>query len=149
MNRIEQLEAIAASWIGTPFCENSRVKGAGVSCHFLPAEIYIEAGLLPADIAVPTGPPGWSRNNGDSIMEKWLDSDDGKKHFAPVEILAIQPGDLIGFKAGRCVHHLAILLTQGRIVHCMADVGVRIAPNIPAAWKVRMPRAWRPNTLNT
>src|SRR4051794_18561064 len=37
----------AESWIGTPFHHAARVKGAGVDCLMLLAEIYEHAGIAP------------------------------------------------------------------------------------------------------
>ena len=148
---ITQIEQAAQSWVGTPFCENSRVKGAGVSCHFGPAEILIEAGLLPRDLLIPTGPPGWSRSQGVSIMEAFLDGD-GAKYFQSIDAdpwpeSPLQPGDLLGFKVGRCVHHLGLRLNGTRMFHVMEGCGAVIAPNIPLMWLKRMTRVWRPKGL--
>src|SRR5262249_43477037 len=39
--------AEAESWIGTPFHHAARVKGAGVDCLMLLAEVYERAGIVP------------------------------------------------------------------------------------------------------
>jgi len=78
-------------------------------------------------------------------MEEWLDGPDGSPWFEPARDLArLQAGDLLGFKVGHCIHHLAVLLAQGRIVSSVETLGVRIAPCIQPVWAKRLVRAWRP-----
>lgn len=142
------LEAACLSWCGTPFCENSAVKGAGVCCHLAVGEAYREAGLLPPDLRLPLGPAGWSRTQGRSLMEAWLDEGEGRHWFVAREPGVIrQSGDLLGFRVGHCVHHLAIQLDGGRLFHAVDRVGASIAPNLPPAWAKRLARVWRPNLL--
>ncbi len=48
MNRARQaVIAEAVTWIGTPFHHAARVKGAGVDCLMLLAEVYERAGAAP------------------------------------------------------------------------------------------------------
>jgi cell wall-associated NlpC family hydrolase len=136
------LEAAAASWAGTPFCENSRVKGVGVSCHFACSEIYMEAAWLPR-VDVPEGPRDWGRSQARSLIEEWIA---GSGYFilaGPSRSYAIFPGDLLGFRVGTTLHHVAIALQGGRIVHAVNGHGVVIAPCIPDAWRKRLVRIWR------
>jgi len=141
-SEIDRLEVAARGWIGTPFCENSGVRGAGVCCHMGVAEVYFDAGWLPR-MDLPKGPPGHSRAKSESLMEPWLDdSEQGRLFFAPVT--AIWPGDLLGFRIGRCVHHLAIALRAGSIFHVVEVIGATIGPTIPASWHKRLQRVWRP-----
>lgn len=143
---VSAIEAAAASWAGTPFCENSAVKGAGVCCHLAVAEVYFEAHILPR-IPVPLGPAGWSRTQGRSLMEEWLDRGEGMHWFIERFPREREPGDLLGFRVGHCVHHLAILLPHGRLFHAVDRAGACIAPNLPPAWAKRLVRVWRPTML--
>ncbi|MBX3747344.1 MAG: hypothetical protein KF833_18700 [Verrucomicrobiae bacterium] len=136
------LRSAAEAWLGTPFADNSAVRGAGVCCHLLPVAIYRDAGWLPYIAAVPHGPAGWAAAHGRGIMEPWLDHGPGARWFAPVP--CAQPGDLLGFRVGRCVHHLAVMMPDGGICHAVAQLGVVIAPDIPVIWRRRMLRIWRP-----
>lgn len=149
-DRLAALEAACRAWCGTPFCPGSAVRGAGVCCHLAVAEAYRDAGLLPRDAAVPTGPTDWSRHHHQSLMEPWLDGP-GAAWFAaiPPDPALLQPGDLLGFRIGRCVHHLGILLAGGRLFHAAERVGAGIAPSIPTPWRARLARAWRPRALYT
>ena len=49
--RIDALEAEAATWVGTPFAANSSAKGLGVSCHTLAGALYAAVGW--GDILIP------------------------------------------------------------------------------------------------
>ena len=39
--------AETCSWLGTPYHDRGRIKGSGVDCAMLPAEIYTAVGLIP------------------------------------------------------------------------------------------------------
>jgi cell wall-associated NlpC family hydrolase len=141
------LEAAAKEWEGTPFCERSAVKGAGVSCHMLAFVVYRDAGWLP-DMDIPMAPVGWSRAQNHSVMEEWLDRGEGRNWFERVAALdAIEPGDLLGFRLGHCIHHLAVLLSGGRVVSSVENLGARISPCLQPVWMKRMAGAWRPRLI--
>jgi len=146
---LERLEAAAAAWEGTPFCERSAVRGAGVSCSMLCFSVYHDAGWLP-DLVVPNAPVGWSRSQNRSIMEEYLDHGEGLEWFARVAAVdAMQPGDLLGFRLGHCIHHLAILLGGGRVVSSVEQLGVRISPCLQPVWFKRLAAVWRPTHPST
>jgi cell wall-associated NlpC family hydrolase len=78
-------------------------------------------------------------------MEAWLDNPAaGGKLFDPTDNILILPGDLLGFRVGRCVHHLAIALRAGAIFHVVEPIGAVIGPTIPHRWEKRLERIWRP-----
>lgn len=153
---VAALEAAAQSWVGTPFCEGKPVKGAGVNCQNCVAEIYFEAGWLPR-FEVPQGPRDWARSQSRSLMVEAIEA---CGHFAEVwrtnpELRTQNPepqiaaGDLLGFRVGHCIHHLAIALERGRIVHAVAGHGVIVAPCIPDVWLKRLERVWRIRSLGS
>ena len=49
----------AKTWIGTPFHHAARVKGAGVDCLMLLAEVYERAGVTAGRIKPPFYVPDW------------------------------------------------------------------------------------------
>src|SRR3954454_10152249 len=49
----------AETWIGTPFHHAARVKGAGVDCLMLLAEVYERAGITAGRINPPFYVPDW------------------------------------------------------------------------------------------
>lgn len=107
-------------------------------CQLAMADIYKAAGLLPADLAIPEGERDWARAHGRSLIEPWVDA---CHHFEP--IAAVEPGALLGFRLGHTMHHVAIALQGGRMVHVFGEHGVQIAPCIPTPWAKRLARMWR------
>lgn len=144
--KLDALEAAALSWRGTPFCEGSAVKGGGVSCSYLMAELLFEAELTPR-IAVPSGPSNW-RGQSRSLIEEWVEQSGlfvrigGEAIGAELARLA-QPADLLGFRVVNAIHHLMAQLRGGRVVHAIHGHGVVIAPAIPYEWGRRLERVWR------
>lgn len=143
--RVELLESAAAEWVGTPFCAGAAVVGQGVCCHRLVAEVYFRAGWLPR-MELPGGSPRWAQGSNRSLMEEWLNGPDGRRYFAarPVEGAPLRAGELMGFRVGRCVHHLAIALGGGRVVHAVEGHGAAILSEVPAVWRKRLARIWVP-----
>lgn len=157
--RIEALQAAALSWKGTPWGQNSCVKGpnGAVSCHYQPPAIMRETGLvLPFEI--PSGPPNWSMHNKGSLIADFLDS---RSEFASIAlhdgdlspplsgpwVLAslLLPGDLIGLKVGNDVHHLGLMLPGMKFIHVWKDTGSIISELSDSTYtKKRLKRAWRP-----
>lgn len=140
--QIAALDVAAESWKGTPFCEGSPIKGAGVSCHHLCAEVLFEAGLI-ARIPVPNGPSRYSPAEPRSLIAEWVEQ---SGLFVAVEGPPM-PADLLGFRVVNAVHHAAIALGGGRIVHSVMGHGVLIAAVIPAMWAPRLQKIWRLKTL--
>ena len=147
--RIAALQAAAASWLGTPFMGNANVKGAGVSCQTLAANLYIESGFLPADFAIVKAPMDWSHAHTDSLIVKamaalpQLFAPIGP--FVPANKFPFQPGDFLGFKIGGCVHHCAVLLKRdGQIIHSLRGHGTVYSTILDASYLTRLTHAWRP-----
>jgi hypothetical protein len=139
-----RLNDAALSWQGTPFCERSAVRGAGVCCHRLVIEVLIEAGWLPR-IEVPDGSVRWAAANTRSLIVEWFDGP-GAQYFDRMQSLdwsAVEPGDIVGFRLGRTLHHLALALPNGRWTHAAEGVGAVIVTEIPPAWRKRAERLWR------
>lgn len=149
MTIAEKLEEAALGWVGTPFCENSAVKGAGVCCHRAVAEVLMDAELMPR-MELPTAAPGHARASEIAIMETWLDGE-GAEWFEnkPGRLLAfdLRVGDVLGFRLAHTVHHVAVVLDRGRIFHAIQNVGAVIAPSIPPQWARRLTRLWQPRAL--
>jgi hypothetical protein len=139
------LENAARSWVGTPFCERSALKGAGVCCHRLLLEVLVEAGWLPR-IVVPDGSAGWAQAQQRGLIAEWMEGE-GSRWFDSVSLCwtpdVFEAGDVIGFRLGRVVHHVALRLPDHQWLHAMQRVGVVIAPEIPAVWRKRAERCWR------
>ena len=146
--RLEQLKAVAQSWIGTPFVPNAAVKGAGVSCQKLVGSILIECGHLPAGFKLPDEPMGWANAHADSLIVKHMEAN--PTLFSPVPLpayLTAQPGDVLGIRFGGCIHHCGIVVAaEGKFIHCVRNraAGVQYS-HLGEAVFMRMVKAvWRP-----
>ncbi|HJU15707.1 MAG TPA: hydrolase [Stellaceae bacterium] len=102
--------AEAESWLRTPFHHEARVKGAGVDCLMLLAEIYERAGLVP-HIDPPHYPPDWHIHRD---AERYLD---GLSGYAREIAGPPEPGDVALFRYGRCFSHGAIVVAWPRLIH--------------------------------
>lgn len=108
--------AEAASWIGTPFHHAGRVKGAGVDCLMLLAEIYERAGVT-GHIEPPFYVPDWHlHRDAEHYMNGLL------QYARPVETPAA--GDIALFRFGRTFSHGAIVVAWPRLIHAYWNIGV-------------------------
>lgn len=114
MTEIVERQAVvteAASWLGTPYHHMGRVKGAGVDCAMLPAEVYAAVGLIPyLDIAYY--PADWHLHRS------------GERYLAYVLQFAdeiteeqVGPGDLVLWRYGRAFAHGAIVTDWDNCIH--------------------------------
>src|SRR5271166_3211238 len=98
--------AEAETWLGTRYHHMGRVKGAGVDCLMLLAEVYAAAGVIDP---VPTGPGGIPHYPPDFMLhqsaELYLEG--LLKHAR--EVAAPGPGDVAIFKWGRVFAHAGIV----------------------------------------
>jgi NlpC/P60 family putative phage cell wall peptidase len=105
----QAIVAEAQTWLGTPFHHQGRVKGVGVDCAMLLAEVFHRCGLVPY---VDPGyyPPDWHlHRDAERYLEKLLP-------YAH-ELPAPAPGDVAVFRFGRTYSHGAIVIAWPRIVH--------------------------------
>lgn len=116
----EKLNELAMTYLGTPHINGGNLKGAGLDCCTLPANIFKE--LLGIDIPITFGySPDWFMRYGcKEILLPYLE-----QYCVRAEELEV--GDVISYSWGRAQYaHLAIFLGDNRVVHCSADFGVEI-----------------------
>ena len=106
-------------------------------CQVAMADIYKAAGLMPSALEIPSGNRDWARAQGCSLIAPWVD---GSGLFEAIEV--VEPGALLGFRLGHTLHHVAIALSGGRMVHVAGEHGIQIAVCIPTPWAQRMDRIW-------
>lgn len=144
----EVWDRIAAGWRGTPFSANACIPGplGGVSCQTLAAAIYVEAGILPADVEVPAGRVTRGRFSRESEIEPWVRN---RREFFEILIFdgRPQPGDLLGFQIGHCLNHLGVAISGGQFVHCLEGVGVTVSSVFDASWASRLVARWEPRRV--
>jgi len=108
--------AEALSWVGTPYHHHARIKGAGVDCGMVLAEIFERAGVMPA---VDPGdyPADWMCHRSE---ERFLGIVETYAH--KIEGLP-KPGDIALFQWGRCISHGAIVIEWPQILHAYKIAG--------------------------
>lgn len=127
---LDRLEAAAAAWVGTPWCDNSGTLGRGVCCHRLLASVYVAAGWLP-EFDLPRGISGHARGNDRPVMLEWFRTA-GDRWFDEVPCYidgpsgVVTPGDALLIRVGHAPHHLGLALRDGRVLHVSTRQGVRI-----------------------
>lgn len=102
--------AIARGWVGTPFHDGGRLKGVGVDCAMLLAEVFAEAGLIPHQ-DIETYSPQWMLHRDEPLFEDYV-----RKHGHEVVTPGI--GDIVLYRIGRSFAHGAIVAAwPGAIIH--------------------------------
>lgn len=104
--------AEAKTWIGTPYHHMGRVKGAGVDCAMLLAEVYERAGIV-QHVDIPYYPSDWHLNRD---VERYLGELVGHAHEVG---RPPQPADIVVVKFGRTYSHGAIVVAWPLCIHAL------------------------------
>ncbi len=93
----------------------------------------LEAGFLAARLDLPRPPTDYGQHNAASLVCEFLETHPtltGRiaKLADPADLAASMPGDILGIRVGRCVHHLCVALDGGRFVQALKPHGVTIQP---------------------
>jgi NlpC/P60 family putative phage cell wall peptidase len=113
----EAVIAEATSWIGTPFHHAARVKGAGVDCLMLLAEVYERACVAP-HVEPPFYVPDWHMHRDAERYREGL-----LAYARPVDGPPL-PGDIALFRFGRTFSHGTIVTEWPRLIHAYWAIGV-------------------------
>jgi len=119
--------AVARSWLGTPYHTGGRVKGAGVDCLTLLAEVYREAGFT-EHIAIPYYSYDWHLHRGE---ERYLE---GLLRHAREIDGPPEPGDIVLWRFGRCFSHGAIVVQWPTIIHAYVGRATTLENADAALW---------------
>ena len=115
--------AEAGAWVGTPYHPNARIKGVGVDCAMLLAEVYANAGVVP-HINPGEYAADFALHHSDEIFLEWL------ARYA-TETETPRAGDVACFKFGHCYSHGAILTDDdGGLVHAMNREGAVVRSRV-------------------
>ncbi|HNQ89009.1 MAG TPA: NlpC/P60 family protein [Verrucomicrobiota bacterium] len=135
----ERLRAIIESWVGTPFHAFAALKGVGVDCVHLGAEIFREAGHIEGYVF-----PAYAIDAGQhaerSVLLDWLDA---CPKFERIE-QGGEVGDVFCFQFGRCVHHLGVCVGGTRFIHALARRRVRYGQLDDPTYGRRLVATYRP-----
>lgn len=110
----------ALSWLGTPYHPHGRIKGAGVDCATILAEVFAAAGLV-APLELGDYAPDWHLHRNE---EKYLAGIEAHAHRSNCALADALPGDIALFKYGRTISHGAIVLTSPLVIHSCLEYGV-------------------------
>lgn len=101
--------AEAATWIGTPYHHQGRVKGVGVDCAMLLCDVYYTCGIIPYIDPRPY-PMDWMEHRSNEVFLEWVEQY-GTVTQAPAA------GDVVMFRFGRCFSHGGIMLNDRELIH--------------------------------
>jgi cell wall-associated NlpC family hydrolase len=99
--------AIAHTWLGTPFHDHARVKGAGCDCATFLLETFEEAGLIPhTDVGHYS--PQFFMHSPEERYLGWV-----LKFGREIPVEQTKPGDIVLYKLGLCYAHGALIVEPG------------------------------------
>lgn len=112
--------AEARSWIGTPWHHMGRLKGIGVDCAMLLAEVYERAGVI-GRVYVEPYPMQWHLHRDD---ERLMDIVNNYAHEIPQS--EARPGDMLLVQYGRAFSHAGVIVDGDglTVVHAVNGSGV-------------------------
>jgi cell wall-associated NlpC family hydrolase len=109
VNEAEQrarIEAIARSWIGTPYHVHAEIKGVGVDCGRLLALVFEEAGFGKIRRTF-VSPQFWMHSAKEVFLENVLE------YTREIPESEAKPGDVVLYKMGLAYGHGAIIVSPG------------------------------------
>ena len=131
----EMLVAQARMWIGTPHHHAGRVCGVGVDCFGLVSGAVQSLGL-----AVPSDTTAYGRGDNLALLTQALsDFSDCLSDVAPHRL----PGDIMLFRGGRIVHHIAICTGDETMIHVSDTIGIVTEQALRPGWEKFLFRVYR------
>ena len=129
--------AEARSWIGTRFAHQARLKGVACDCAGLVVGVCKELGLSDFDKADYTHSP-----DGQMMQATCAEQ------MTPIEVAAVQPGDVLLFRFNEAPQHLAIVgdyaLGGGlSIIHAYSLAHKVVETRLDDLWQSRIVAAYR------
>ena len=116
----DKLIRVAKTYIGTPHINGGNIKGAGLDCSTLPAQIFHELGYGNFEIMFGYSGDWYCKKDCEEKLLPYLE-----KYCERTDILEV--GDIISYRWGRAMYaHLAVYLGDNQIIHCKALSGVEI-----------------------
>jgi len=99
---------------------------------------------VPFSFLVPSGSMRWAGVSSDSLIVQFLET-----HPELIALVSdpspevVQAGDLLGFKIGKCVHHVGVALSEDKFIHCMRGSSALICSLSDPTYKHRLACIWR------
>lgn len=127
----------ASAYIDIPFLAKGRTR-AGLDCWGLVRLVYAEQ----CGVSLPLWLDGYAET---------VPCDGTAAHlaacaatFAEIPAMRAMPGDILLFRTGRHLSHVALALTGGRMLHIMAGVDSCVENYLSPKWRPRLVGAYRP-----
>jgi len=136
-----EIEAIARSWIGTPYVHQASVKGVGCDCLGLLRGVWREChGEEPE--AAPPYSPDWAESTGRETLYMAL-----ARHLNEIDPAALAPGDVALFRMARTgpAKHCGFIARKDgapTLIHARQNRRVSEEPFTPF-WKGKLAHAFR------
>jgi cell wall-associated NlpC family hydrolase len=141
--KTQALKNEAGGWIGTPFRGHAMVKGFGVDCVHLVLALYQHIGLLKG--VEKQLPPYGISEGGNLHVSKVIDWIERHGGFEQIEKSSdLIAGDMLGFRIGRVVHHVGVVLDYPKFIHVYKGANVIVSTLLDATWFSRLKNIWRP-----
>jgi len=105
---------IARTWLGTPYHQNTCMKGKGVDCARFLTAIFQEAGLIPLSYQPPPEHRDWI--HGKDVDTKQF-MRDLLRFGHRVKFDERVPGDVISFTYNGVESHVGVLVENDHIIH--------------------------------
>lgn len=144
-----ELICAASEWHGTPFKAHGKVRGVGVDCVQLAAQIYQRVGFIETCAFPPYVMDGGQHNNS-SLLVEWVESTNrficvwtDRTDLAGSPVSAC--GDLLCFRIGRVAWHVGIAVNPVKFVHVFQGSAVAEAQINDSTWRKRLTRIYRPS----
>ena len=145
---------VAKSWIDTRFVPHARLRGAGVDCVHLAAEIYQECGVFP-EYRFPAHTIDAGAHLDISQVLAWLEASSAfKRVMAPPAGKYIPgtpdwpiPGDLLCFNLARVEHHIGTMVNEAYMIHVFARRGVKYGAFQDPTYREHVTAIYRPVEL--
>ena len=106
----------ALSWEGTPYHHHGRIKGVGVDCAMILAEVYYAVGLLEDRVEPGIYPPDWHQHQYHELYREWLE------RYAD-QVNEPLPGDVALYKFGHVASHAAIVIDWPQVIQAYIREG--------------------------
>jgi cell wall-associated NlpC family hydrolase len=109
----DRVDAIARSWISTPFHDHAEVKGAGCDCATFMKGVFVEAGLV-EPFTLDHYSPQFFLHQSEERYLGWV-----QKFAREIPQEEAGPGDIVLYAIGKCFAHGAIIINPGwpNIIH--------------------------------
>lgn len=118
----------ATRWVGCPFSPMGRNRAVGASCSGLVAGVLDALYGLQTPTLLPPVPPDAVRHN-KALAQQMVDRMVAAYSLVPAD--SMEPGDLLAIGSKWPVH-VALALSERRIIHSVSGAGVRVSPHFPS-----------------